>query len=265
MNTMSEKMISVSKASNSLFSDCEKVFDHICPNCGEKIYHTFNNKQGIEKIDFYTACDCVTDAWEQETLKKLYDNHAQIIRNNKQASGFSKRDAEDVSKSFKTHKGNVGAYNALIAYGDKFDNTTKTGFFLYGPVGVGKSLLAKKAMTKVLNKGYSAYITSVSKMMSDIKKDNSSFSRDTFNKVLDVDLLILDDIGVERGTEFEIEQLFQILESRWRDYKPIIFTSNLTLEELSSKYHDRDRLMSRILGTCQIIKVDGQDFRAITV
>ena len=260
-----EKMISVSKSVGSVFTGCTREYDHTCPRCGEKIYHTFNNKQGIERIDFYTACDCTSEQWEQEGLQKFYNNQKEIIKSNKANCGFAKRDIDDVSKSFKTHKGNIDAYNALIMYGDKFDKTVTSGFYLYGPTGVGKSLLAKKAMAKILNKGFSAYISTVSKLMNDIKKENQSLSRDTLNRTLDVDLLVLDDIGVERGTEFEVEQLFLILESRWREYKPIIFTSNLSLEELSVKYNDKNRLMSRIIGTCNVIRVDGQDQRTVTI
>lgn len=258
-----EKMISASDVSHTLFKNCQKVFDHICPTCGEEIYHTFNGLDGVEKIDFYTMCECTENKYEQEAINKLRDNRKKIIENNKDNCGFAIRDKKEAGIAFKVHSGNRQAYDTLIDYAHKFSNGTKTGFYLYGPVGIGKSLLAKKVMTIILNNAYSAYIANVSQLMSQIKKELSSYSRDTFTRCLDVDLLVIDDFGVENATSYDIDQLFQILENRWREYKPIIFTSNLSLGEISKKYNDRDRLYSRINGSCIVFKMDGKDMRNI--
>lgn len=259
--SVQEKMISVSDSANGLFKECIKEFDHVCPRCGENIYHTYNNKSGVEKIDFYTACDCVTDAWEQESLEKLINQKENIIKSNKQRCGFSELDKQDAGKSFKTHKGNYDAYEKIIGYAKSFSNDTQTGFFIYGKTGVGKSMLAKKAATIVLNKAYSCYFSSISKLLNDIKKDLNTYSRETFDWCLKTDLLVIDDLGTERGNEYDIEQLFLILETRWRDMKPIIFTSNLTPIELKSKYNDKGRIYSRIMGTCEAIEVKDIDRR----
>lgn len=256
-----EKMISVSNASRSIFKNCKRDFDHICPTCGEEIYHTYNNLEGLDKIDFYTMCECAEKMYEQEAINKLRDNRKQIIENNKDNCGFAIRDKKEAGIAFKVHSGNRKAYDTLIDYAHKFSKETKTGFYLYGPVGIGKSLLAKKVMTIILNNAYSAYIANVSQLMSQIKKELSSYSRDTFNYCLDVDLLVIDDFGAENATNYDIDQLFQILESRWREYRPIIFTSNLSLDEISRKYNDKDRLYSRIKGSCFIFKMDGKDMR----
>ena len=45
-------------------------------------------------------------------------------------------------------------------------------------------------------------------------------------------LLILDDFGMERGTEYGLEQVYSVIDSRYRSGKPLIATTNLTLEEL---------------------------------
>lgn len=253
-----KKMTSISKITSGMFTGCNREFVEICPGCGEKIYHTYNDDHSI---DFYTLCECQQEALLQQAIDDEKNKLEKYIKRNKEQCGFGKRDKEEVSKSFKTHDGNIKAYDSLIAYGDKFSKDMKTGIYLYGPTGVGKSLLSKKAMTKVLNKGYSAYITNVPKLTNDIKKENQTFSKDTLNRCIDVDLLVLDDFGAERGTEYDIEQLFLILESRWREFKPIIFTSNYNLDEISEKYNDRNRLFSRISGTSLVIRVDGIDMR----
>jgi DNA replication protein len=255
-------MISVSSVS-TLFAGCQRIFDHICPVCGEEIYHTFNGLEGAERIDFYTMCECSEKKYEQEAIEKLKENKKRIIEINKSRCGFAIRDKNEAGIAFKVHGGNREAYDRLINYANNFSKETKTGFYLYGPVGVGKSLLAKKVMTIVLNRAYSAYITNVSKLMNDIKKELSTYSRETFDYCISVDLLVIDDIGVEKATEYDVEQLFLILESRWREYKPIIFTSNHNLDELTSKYKDKGRLYSRINGTCFSYFIDGPDNRKV--
>lgn len=252
------KMISVSKITTGIFKGCTNEFIRVCPGCGENIYHTYNDDHSI---DFFTLCDCKAQEQLDEALEREKNKLELYISRNKERCGFGKRDIEEVSKKYETHKGNIQAFNTVLTYGNKFTDDTSTGLYLYGPTGVGKSLLAKKALTIVLNKGYSAYITNVPKLMNDIKKENQVFSKDTLNKCIDVDLLVLDDFGAERGTEYETEQLFLILESRWRDYKPIIFTSNCDLDEISQKYNDKNRLFSRISGTSVILRVDGEDMR----
>lgn len=256
-----DKMISVFDVSSGVFKGCQRVFDHICPKCGEEIYHTFNNKQGNERIDFYTACDCVTSAWEQEGLEKLRNQKENLIKSNKERCGFAILDKKDAEKSFITHKGNYDAYEKMIAYARGFTREVQTGFFIHGPTGVGKSMLAKKVAVIVLNQAYSCYFTNTTKLLNDIKKDLSSYTRKTLDWCLKVDLLIIDDLGSERATDYDIEQLFLILETRWRDMKPIIFTSNLTPLEIKQKYNDKGRIYSRIMGTCEALSVDGKDMR----
>nr|DAE10094.1 MAG TPA: Replicative helicase [Siphoviridae sp. ctGuJ10] len=262
MSQLSEKkMISASDALSNVFSDCVREFDHICPKCGEKIYHTFNNKSGVDKIDFYTMCLCQERSYELEAIQKLKNNKAEIIKNNKSRCGFVQRDLDELNMKTITHKGNIEAYDAIIEYADNFSKNVTMGFYIYGETGVGKSLLAKKCMAKILNKGFSAYITSVSKLMNDIKKEYNNSTRITFDWCIDVDLLVLDDFGAERCTDHDLDQLFLLLETRWRECKPIIITSNLNLQELSTRYDKYGRIYSRVIGTCRPILVKDKDRR----
>ena len=259
--SVDKKMTSVSSAISNMFNNCECVFDHVCPNCGEKIYHTFNNKQGVEKIDFYTMCTCQERQYELKAIEELKNNKEEIIKNNKARCGFVQRDLDELKSKTLTHNGNIEAYDSIIDYADNFSHSTSMGFYLYGDTGVGKSLLAKKCMAKILNKGFSAYITSVSKLMSDIKKEYNSSSRQTFDWCVDVDLLVLDDFAAERCTDHDLDQLFLLLETRWRECKPIIITSNLNLQELSVRYDKYGRIYSRVIGTCRPILIKDKDRR----
>ena len=78
-------------------------------------------------------------------------------------------------------------------------------------------------------------------------------------------LLIIDDFGMERGTEYALEQIYNIVDSRYRSRKPLIVTTNLTLDEIR---HPQDtphaRIYDRLLEICVPISCIGVSFRKET-
>ena len=78
-------------------------------------------------------------------------------------------------------------------------------------------------------------------------------------------LLILDDFGMERSTEYGLEQVFNVIDSRYRSGKPLTVTTNLTLKELQ---HPQDtahaRIYDRLLEMCAPVRFSGENFRRET-
>jgi len=78
----------------------------------------------------------------------------------------------------------------------------------------------------------------------------------------DYDLLIIDDLGAERNTDYAMEQMFSIVDSRYRSGKPLIVTTNLKLDELKHPPDlAHDRIYDRILERCAPILFAGKNFR----
>ena len=77
-------------------------------------------------------------------------------------------------------------------------------------------------------------------------------------------LLIIDDLGAERGTEYALEQVFNIVDARLRSDLPMIVTTNLTLNEMK---HPADlaheRIYSRVLERCIPLKINNQNIRQL--
>ena len=73
-------------------------------------------------------------------------------------------------------------------------------------------------------------------------------------------LLIIDDLGVERSSEFALEQVFSVIDSRYRSRKPMIITTNLTLEE-NPQDLAHARIYDRILERCIPVKISRQNIR----
>jgi DNA replication protein DnaC len=90
----------------------------------------------------------------------------------------------------------------------------------------------------------------------------SSLSRERLCVPVIYDLLILDDLGAERGTEYALEQVFAVIDARYRSRKPLVVTTNLTLDALK---HPDDlahaRIYDRILEICAPILFGGENLR----
>ena len=78
-------------------------------------------------------------------------------------------------------------------------------------------------------------------------------------------LLILDDFGMERGTKYGLEQVYNVIDSRYRSRRPLIVTTNLSLQDLQ---HPQDtahaRIYDRLLEMCAPIRFSGENFRRAT-
>ena len=74
-----------------------------------------------------------------------------------------------------------------------------------------------------------------------------------------IPLLILDDFGMERGTEYGLEQVYNVIDSRYRSGKPLIVTTNLTLDDLQ---HPEDtahaRIYDRLISMCVPVRFTGE-------
>ncbi len=72
-------------------------------------------------------------------------------------------------------------------------------------------------------------------------------------------LLILDDFGMERGTEYGLEQVYSVIDSRYRSDKPLIATTNLTLEELQNPQDTpHARIYDRLTYMCAPVRFTGE-------
>ncbi len=84
----------------------------------------------------------------------------------------------------------------------------------------------------------------------------------TPNPPLQLPLLILDDFGMERGTEYGLEQVYNVIDSRYRSGKPLIVTTNLILEELQNPEDAAHaRIYDRLTEMCCPVCITGENFR----
>ena len=79
--------------------------------------------------------------------------------------------------------------------------------------------------------------------------------------LLDTDLLVLDDLGAEYHSAFNVSSVYNIINSRLNLRRPTVISSNLTTKELETRYSDR--IVSRLLTQYTYLRFAGSDIRQI--
>lgn len=176
--------------------------------------------------------------------------------------GFPKSDFE--RWTFENDDGaNEKITEAMRRYVENFPEMRKTGkgLLLYGDVGTGKTFYAACVANALIEKEYPVLMTNFTHIVSAMQESFESAQR-YMNRLNDAPLLILDDLGVERNTEYMQEQVYNIIDSRYRSGKPMIITTNLTIEEIKTPANmERKRIYDRILERCFPIAVTGKSRR----
>ena len=139
-----------------------------------------------------------------------------------------------------------------------------TGLLLWGDVGTGKSFIASCIANALLDKGVPVIMTNFARLLNkltDMYAGDRNAYIDSFKRY---PLMIIDDLGVERNSEFAREQVFSVIDSRYRSELPMIVTTNLTLEELQHPEDlSRSRIYDRVLERCLPIRVNDQNIREL--
>lgn len=137
----------------------------------------------------------------------------------------------------------------------------RNGVYFYGESGVGKTHIVCALVKNLLENNIEVMFLNTGEFLERIRQEyNENEDRDCFRDVMDFKgVLIFDDIGAEKTSEWVRERLYLIINKKYEDMIPVIFTSNHDLETLASK--TGDRIVSRIVGMTKIIKVEGDDKR----
>jgi len=159
--------------------------------------------------------------------------------------------------------------NRVKQYINSTDYKEGKGLLFIGSPGVGKTHLAVSILKEFfLKKGIVGLFRDTRTLLFDLKStfDGSASSREMLEEVLDAPILVLDDLGSERLSDWARDILHYIIIHRYNELKPIVITSNFNLtseDEFTDSLEDRmgSAIVSRIGEICDVIHVEGHDMR----
>lgn len=213
---------------------------------------------GIEKKPYCMCkCEAERDKQERQRIKNIFAQEA-IERT---------RSNLDIRSSNQTFANSDGRCSKLFAVGEKYvENFAKMrklgkGFIIFGDNGTGKSYLAACITNALISKGYSCLMTSfpqINTLLSGTYEGKQAF----FDSLNQYDLLVIDDLGAERETEYSAENIFNVIDSRYRVNLPLIITTNITQQEYYNPQNsNKKRIYSRLHQMCFPMLMLGEDSR----
>lgn len=211
-------------------------------------------------------CSC----FKQATLRYLYrqstiEQRLEVENFQHFSLAYYSREADGVHQST-PYENMKFIYNEVHSFVDGFEENGGNLFF-YGGTGLGKTYLSNCIAKALLDQNHTVLYQSAVHLFEDIcgdvlmHKGTNPDSRKLYRYIFDCDLLIIDDLGTETKTSFITSEVYDILNTRLRDHKPTVISSNLSLKEISERYSDR--VISRILSEYKVYNFYGDDIRLL--
>ena len=208
-------------------------------------------------------CDCQREQRLEREAAEQRRKHLDTVEDLKRR-GFT--DPAMREWTFENDNGKCPQMENARFYVEHWDTmrTENIGYLLWGGVGTGKSYLAGCIANALMEKEIPVRMTNFALILNDLA---ASFEgrNEYIDRLCRYPLLIIDDFGMERGTEYGLEQVCNVIDSRYRSRKPLIVTTNLTMDELE---HPQDtphaRIYDRLLEMCVPVLLTGANFRRET-
>lgn len=218
-----------------------------------------------EMIYTTEMCDCDIAEVEEEKRREQEAENQKRILELKRASLMDEKFRSSSFENFIVNCDNERQFRISERYCEKFPEMLKRnqGLLFYGPVGTGKTFLSACIGNRLMENLHSVFMTSFVKLLQNTSSFQSGEDEEAFIRRMNrASLCIIDDLDAERGTSYSLEKVYNIVDSRYRVGKPIIYTTNLTLAQMKETTDVRySRIYDRIFETCYPVEFKGQSWR----
>jgi DNA replication protein DnaC len=250
-----------------------RLDDKVCPHCGRELQAEWvefppalHRKYGKSGEWYYHPCtpECEKKNDQREWEHMRRDARMATLR---ERSGLSKRMRGYTFANFEPYvsPSAARATEKVENYLNNWEENREAGRGLYfcGDVGTGKTHLAVAVMNEVMQrKRVPSLFVTVPEFLDNLREAYMIPGRDLdewMDAVKNADLLVLDDLGAERPNPWVRERLFVVVNHRYREALPTLFTSNIGPKDLASQLGERTA--SRIIAMCEWISLEGEDYR----
>lgn len=217
---------------------------------------TFEGKERIMPC----ICKCQKEERERQEQRMKEEEQLLYVRRLK-AAGIQERHLQDWTFASATDTPSIQMAKRYTGNWKKV-KAENLGLLLWGDVGTGKSFLAACIANALLEKGVPVLMTNFSKILNQM---GAMYSDERYRYIASFNrfsLLIIDDLGIERNTEYALEQVYAVIDERYKTGLPLIITTNLTISQLRNPEDvAHARIYSRVLEMCTPVHVPGHDRR----
>ena len=233
----------------------------------EKIVPVFERRMPV-------MCKCMREAEQKAKEKDEYNRKMQMVDRIRSASLLGERYKDttfantDLSVGGEFEK----AFHRCRRYCEIADDALEKGYgiYIYGNSGTGKTHLTACICNELINQYRQCLFTNFFEISKLIR---STYNRNTeaegvIKRICEIDFLFIDDLGTEilrkNGEDNWLqEQVFDIINKRYNNEKPTIFSSNYSLNELIEQRGMMEKTVDRIMEmSTAIIKLNGASYRA---
>lgn len=208
---------------------------------------------------FPTTCPCRQERIEKERKEAEARQHQIVMDANRGVCFYEKRMRE---WNFDYDDGSTPAMDKAREYVAHWSlmRNEGIGLLLWGGVGTGKTYMAACIANALIDQERRVLMTDFATISNISIFDSAEY----VSSLSSYDLLIIDDYGAERNSQFALQNIFDVINRRWESGKPLIVTTNLELDSIRNVELDditRIRINDRILEMCKPIHVGGESKR----
>lgn len=227
--------------------------DYYCKKCSDTGYIEENNRTRV--------CDCLMKLMSDVECENLNASSPLELSTFESFSLDYYSDRPDTNGAVPLNRMSK-IYNYCRSYADTFSKSSRS-VLMRGATGLGKTHLSLAIANEVIRKGCSVVYVSAPDILMKLEREHFSYRYNEEEAIMrsltSCDLLIIDDLGTEFGSQYSAAAIYNIFNSRILSSRPIIMNTNLTMNELLSAYSQR--FVSRVMGSCDKLDFIGEDIR----